>query len=257
MNEQNGETNIINNGYNNKKQSEESQKIFNIERCQMKLSLRKKKLNEKILDKRRIYFHNIETEHINYDKLIFLNDSIINLISKIEILYKDKEKILELLSKISYIVEEKYKNYNEQIISNIYKFTGEDLINACIVEKLYNLTQIYFNWPKAILNISRILQFSCLIINIDLQINDTNILFDEKENLNKTAYFISSDKYIDIYNKILEIYLNKDFDITNNMLIFIGTIAKEEETNQKNLYISGTFKYILESIDIKMIQKIY
>ena len=250
MNEQNGEINIFNNDYKNKKQNEEDQKIYSIERCQMKLSLRKKKLNEKILNKRKLDIKNMETEHINFGKLIFLNDSITNLISKIEIKYKEQQKITDLLSNISYIIEQKYKNFNEQLISNIYKFTGEDLINASIVEKICNLVQPYINSRLVILYISRILLFSCLIINKDLQINDTDIFFEEKENLNKSGYFISSDKYIETYNKIFEVYLNKDFDITNNMIIFIGSIANEQETNQKSLYISGTFKYILESVDI-------
>ena len=250
MNQKNGEiNNIFNNDYNNKKQNEENQKIYNNERCQMKLSLRKKKLNEIILDKRKLGIKNMENENINFGKLIFLNDSITNLISKIEIKYKEEQKVIEILSKISYIIEQKYKNYKEKIISNIYNFTSEDLINVNLAEKLCNLTQIYMNIPQAILYISRILLFSCLIINKD-DINDTNLFFDEKENFNKSGYFISSNKYIDIYNKILELYLNKNYDITSNMVLFIGSIVNEQKTNQKSLYTSGTFKYILESVNM-------
>ena len=251
MNQKNGEINIFNNDYNNNNQNEDMQKMCNNERCEMKLSLRKKKLNEIILDKRKSEIKKMENENFNYSKLIFLNDSITNLISKIEIKSKEEQQIIDLLSMISNILEQKHKNYKEQIISNIYNFTGEDLVNANLLEKLSNLAQIYFNSPKVILYISRILLFSCLIIKADVPNNDDNLLFDENENFNNSGYFISSDKYIDIYNKILQIYLDKNLDITNNMIIFIGSIADDQETNQKSMFLSGTFKYILDSVNIK------
>jgi hypothetical protein len=80
---------------------------------------------------------------------------------------------------------------------------------------------------------------------------DNNTLFDDKDMSNKIGYFISADKYIDTYNTILDLYLKKDTQITYNMIIFIGNIAKDNENNQKCLYLSGTLKYIIDSIDLE------
>ena len=110
MNQKNGEINIFNNDYNNNNQNEDMQKMCNNERCEMKLSLRKKKLNEIILDKRKSEIKKMENENFNYSKLIFLNDSITNLISKIEIKSKEEQQIIDLLSMISNILEQKHKN---------------------------------------------------------------------------------------------------------------------------------------------------
>ena len=79
-----------------------------------------------------------------------------------------------------------------------------------------------------------------------------NELYDEKEKLNINGYFLSSDKYVDIYNKLFELYLkDKNQNIINNMILFIANVANEEESNQENLYISGTLNYIINSVDIQ------
>ena len=54
---------------------------------------------------------------------------------------------------------------------------------------------------------------------------------------------------IDVYNKILSLYLNKNFTISVNMINFIGQIAKNEKSNQLSLYVGGTMKLILDSIN--------
>ena len=259
------ENNLFNTVFNSKEKSreannekEELNKIHNVERCQMKLSLRKKKLIDKIFSKRKTDMQSLENQKINFNKYIFLNNSFINLILKIEIECKEEPKIIDLLEQILYIIVQKNNciNTNTKDIHNIYKFTGFDLINNNLVEKLCSLSQIYFYSPKVILYISKILLFSYLIIINDTEKEISNIFFEENEKLNNSGYFISSDKYIDVYNKILEIYIKKDEKISNSIILFIGYIAKEDKMNQSTLFRSGTLKLIMESIDINQDSKI-
>lgn len=236
-------TSNINNERNN------SNKDFNNERCKMKLFLRKKKMNEKIFNKRKKEAHSLLYPRIHREKFIMLNESFINLISKIQTEYKDEKKLLILLNKISYIIEQKYNDKNTEIVHEIFNFTTDDLINNNWAYNLCNLSKIYFKSPNVIEFISRIFLNSCLLINNDLENEETNILYDEKETLNRSAYFISSDRYIDVYNKILSLYLNENFTISVNMINFIGQIAKNEKSNQLSLYVGGTMKLILDSIN--------
>ena len=236
-------TSNINNERNN------SNKDFTNERCKMKLFLRKKKMNEKIFNKRKKEAHSLLYPRIHREKFIMLNESFINLISKIQTEYKDEKKLLILLNKISYIIEQKYNDKNTEIVHEIFNFTTDDLINNNWAYNLCNLSKIYFKSPNVIEFISRIFLNSCLLINNDLENEENNILYDEKETLNRSAYFISSDRYIDVYNKILSLYLNKNFTISVNMINFIGQIAKNEKSNQLSLYVGGTMKLILDSIN--------
>ena len=242
MNKKNEDNNIIINDISNnlkkieKEKQKEKNNIFNLERCQTKLSLRKKKLNEKILNKRKIYF---EFENREEKKINIKNASLKNIISKIDEEYKKEDKILELLTQIFYILEQKY---------NDNKFNIDDLINNNYIEKINNLIKIYINSPKIIFYITKILFISSLLFYLDNSFDDSNILYDEKEELNKTGYFVSSDKYIDEYNKILKLYL-KNEEIANNMILFIESIITEQEINQLILAKGFTLNYIIESID--------
>ena len=263
MNQHNSEFNInkkdinifentsINNNNNDEKQSF---KLYNIERYETKLSLRKKKLNEKLLKRRIIDEQNIENQKSQIDKFILLNISFNELISKIAVDYNDEDKLIDLLNKISYIIENKYRSKQAGInlIHNIYDFTGNDLIENNWADNLCTLTKMYFKTKEVIKYVSRILLFSNLLINKDSENNITeNTCLEEKDMLNETEYFVSSDKYIDVYNKILEIYLKTDTQISYNMIIFIGNIANDNKNNQINLFLGGTLKYIIDSIDIE------
>jgi len=226
-------------------------KLHNIERWETKLSLRKKKINEKLLHQRKLEDEKYQTRKFNYEKIIKLDESFNKLISNIAEVYQDEEKIEILLSKISYVIEIKYRQGNNQHDNNIYNFTSDDLIQNNWAENLITLTKMYLKNEKVILYISRIFLFSCLLINNETEntpINDP--FYTEKISFNNSGYFISSDKYIDIYNKILDIYMESDCQIIYNMTVFIGFIAKNEKSNQLTLFVAGTFKYIVNSINI-------
>ena len=226
-------------------------KFYNIERCEMKLSLRKKKINDKIFKRRKIDIQNYNNQKFNFDKFILLNDSFINLISSIKLECKNEDNIILLLVKMTYIIEQKFKFLNQDITHNIYNFTSDDLINNNWIENLYNLAKMYLNSPKVILYLTRLLLNSCILIITDLESDEiNNKLYDEKETLNKAGYFISADKYTDIYNKIFEIYVD-NYQIIYNMVIFIGQIAKNQKSNQDTLYYGGTLRKIIDSIDIE------
>ena len=186
-------------------------KLHNIERWETKLSLRKKKINEKLLHQRKLEDEKYQTRKFNYEKIIKLDESFNKLISNIAEVYQDEEKIEILLSKISYVIEIKYRQGNNQHDNNIYNFTSDDLIQNNWAENLITLTKMYLKNEKVILYISRIFLFSCLLINNETEntpINDP--FYTEKISFNNSGYFISSDKYIDIYNKILDIYMESD-----------------------------------------------
>ena len=70
--------------------------------------------------------------------------------------------------------------------------------------------------------------------------------------MNKNGYFISSDKYIDIYNKLFDEYIKEKNDsIVFHMILFIANIADGEQVNQENLFLSNTLKYIINTVDIE------
>ena len=243
----------IENNTNIKKEDNQLNKLYNIERCEMKLSLRKKKLNEKIFQRRKIDIENYNNQKFNFDKFILLNNSFTDLISKMETECKNEEFLINLISKMSFIVEKKHNNYkSEEIVHNIYSFTSDDLINNNLLEKIYNIAKMFLFSKTLMLYLTRLLLFSCLLINDDSEYDiNNNKLYDQKETFNRTGYFISSDKYIDMYSKILEIYLNDNWIISYNMILFIGHIAKNQKNNQKNLFSGGIFKYIIDSINLE------
>ena len=219
----------------------------------MKLSLRKKKINEKLYQRRKIDIENYYNQKFKFNKFILLNDSFIDLISQLKTESKNEKNLIDLISKMSYIIEIKHKNYkSEDIVHNIYSFTSEDLINNNILENIYNLAKMYLYSKTLILYLTRLLLCSCLLMCDDLEYDNTNNkLYDQKETFNRSGYFISSDKYIDMYNKILEIYLKDNWNISYNMILFIGHIAKNQKNNQTSLFYGGTVKYIIDSINIE------
>ena len=227
---------------------------MNQQRYTMKLSLRKKKLSEKISKARKIdymnnYFFSNASSKFHFDKIIYLNESFTNLISNIASEYKDEEKLKNLLIKILNVIETRSKNYDVKLVENIYQFNSNDLIENNWINNLYELIMIYLKNNEIIEIITRILYYTCLFMKQDPSIDGE--LYDDKEKLNINGYFLSSDKYIDIYNKLFELYLkDKNQNIINNMILFIANVADEEESNQENLYVSGTLNYIINSVDI-------
>ena len=234
--------NIISEHIEKENEESENHKLFNMERIQKKLTLRKKKINEKIYNIRKIQLEKDESLKINTDKFIYLNEPFTIYISKLSENYLDENKLIDLLNKISYIFEQKYKQETSscQQQNTIYRFTINDLIINNFIDKINNLILKYLKSKKVILYLSRILLFSSLFIGNKLELEEDD-----------SGYFISNDKYIDIYNKILEIYINDDSKIPYNMIIFIGNILKETNYNQKSLFSSGTLNYIIDSIDVE------
>ena len=226
------ENDIFKNSNNNDKTFKEKNDNIDIkniyeDKYKMKLTLRKKKINEKISSHRKLDdYINDDINRFHFESFILINESFTNLISNIPSESKEENKIKPLLEKISYILEQRIYNIDIQIVGNIYKFTMDDLFENNWMETLYDLNN---------------------------------------DKINKQGYFISSDKYIDIYNKLFELYskkenndnvkegVNKDIynKIIHNMIYFIGNIVDNERDNQENLYISGTLYYIINSVDIE------
>ena len=239
---------------------------MNQERYKTKLTLRKKKLAEKISQKRNIDYLNStqlinntlntmqnNTIQFNFEKIVKLNESFEDLISKLSTELKDEEKITKLLTKIIIIIEQRIKSesYKTKLIGNIYDFKAQVLPENKLIEKLYQLILIYMKDAEIMELITRLLYLSTLFINI-FSVKEDSGLLDQYGRLNKNGYFLSSDKYIDIYNKIFEIYIKeKNKKIIYFMVIFIANIAENEKGNQEDLCTSGTLNYIINSIDIE------
>ena len=243
-----------NNSQNN---SNKDNQLFQIneDRYKMRLTLRKKKLEENLAKSRKIdFFNNINNNSnnvkINTEKFIILNESFTNLISQIAIDYQDEIKLKILLEKIKIILNERCKNKNAELIGKRYQFTVDDLYKNNWIEKFYELILIYLKNSEIMELIILILYLSSEFIKYFSE-ND-NLLIDNNSQLNKNGYFISSDKYIDLYNKILDMYIKEKNDrIIYFMLFFISNIVEEDKGNQESLFISGTLNYIINSIDIE------
>ena len=243
-----------NNSQNN---SNKDNQLFQIneDRYKMRLTLRKKKLEENLAKSRKIdIFNNINNNSnnvkINTEKFIILNESFTNLISQIAIDYQDEIKLKILLEKIKIILNERCKNKNAELIGKRYQFTVDDLYKNNWIEKFYELILIYLKNSEIMELIILILYLSSEFIKYFSE-ND-NLLIDNNSQLNKNGYFISSDKYIDLYNKILDMYIKEKNDrIIYFMLFFISNIVEEDKGNQESLFISGTLNYIINSIDIE------
>ena len=239
---------------------------MNQERYKTKLTLRKKKLAEKISQKRNIDYLNStrltnntlntiqnNTIQFNFEKTVKLNESFEDLISKLSTELKDEEKITKLLTNIIIIIEQRIKSesYKTKLIGNIYDFKAQVLPENKLIEKLYQLILIYMKDAEIMELITRLLYLSTLFINI-FSVKEDSGLLDQYGRLNKNGYFLSSDKYIDIYNKIFEIYIKeKNKKIIYFMVIFIANIAENEKGNQEDLCTSGTLNYVINSIDIE------
>ena len=116
---------------------------INEDRYKMKLTLRKKKLEENLAKGRNMYLiNNLDNDEFNFEKYIILKDPFTNLISQIELDYKDETKLIILLQKIKFIFQEKLRNKKVNLIENIYQFTAEDLYNNNWIEKFYKLILI-------------------------------------------------------------------------------------------------------------------
>ena len=234
---------------------------MNEERYKTKLSLRKKKLQEKISERRKIEYTNnniIDTENkFHLKDFIFLNMSFKDLINQMLVDYKEKAKIKNLLLKMCNVLKERINSEGITLIGNIYNFNMNDFIENNWINNLYQIIILYLKDPDIIVIISRLLCYSSDFFNKDVvnENNNINLLYDKTDHLNRCGYFISSDKYIDLYNKLFDIYLKEKKEINEeiiyHLVFFIGNLALNEPDNQENLYISRTLNYILDSVDME------
>ena len=234
---------------------------MNEDRYKTKLSLRKKKLQEKISERRKIEYTNnniIDTENkFHLKDFIFLNMSFKDLINQMLVDYKEKEKIKNLLLKMCNVLKERINSEGITLIGNIYNFNMNDFIENNWINNLYQIIILYLKDPDIIVIISRLLCYSSDFFNKDVvnENNNINLLYDKTDHLNRCGYFISSDKYIDLYNKLFDIYLKEKKEINEeiiyHLVFFIGNLALNEPDNQENLYISRTLNYILDSVDME------
>ena len=254
--------NIIEPNEKNQNQNKPYELIqMNEERYKTKLSLRKKKLQEKISERRKIEYTNnniIDTENkFHLKDFIFLNMSFKDLINQMLVDYKEKEKIKNLLLKMCNVLKERINSEGITLIGNIYNFNMNDFIENNWINNLYQIIILYLKDPDIIVIISRLLCYSSDFFNKDVvnENNNINLLYDKTDHLNRCGYFISSDKYIDLYNKLFDIYLKEKKEINEeiiyHLVFFIGNLALNEPDNQENLYISRTLNYILDSVDME------
>ena len=254
--------NIIEPNEKNQNQNKPYELIqMNEDRYKTKLSLRKKKLQEKISERRKIEYTNnniIDTENkFHLKDFIFLNISFKDLINQMLVDYKEKEKIKNLLLKMCNVLKERINSEGITLIGNIYNFNMNDFIENNWINNLYQIIILYLKDPDIIVIISRLLCYSSDFFNKDVvnENNNINLLYDKTDHLNRCGYFISSDKYIDLYNKLFDIYLKEKKEINEeiiyHLVFFIGNLALNEPDNQENLYISRTLNYILDSVDME------
>ena len=254
--------NIIEPNEKNQNQNKPYELIqMNEDRYKTKLSLRKKKLQEKISERRKIEYTNnniIDTENkFHLKDFIFLNISFKDLINQMLVNYKEKEKIKNLLLKMCNVLKERINSEGITLIGNIYNFNMNDFIENNWINNLYQIIILYLKDPDIIVIISRLLCYSSDFFNKDVvnENNNINLLYDKTDHLNRCGYFISSDKYIDLYNKLFDIYLKEKKEINEeiiyHLVFFIGNLALNEPDNQENLYISRTLNYILDSVDME------
>ena len=228
---------------------------MNNERNKMKLSLRKKRLDEKLFYKRKIeYINSIlskDSDTFHFENFIVLDEPFTELISRLDEEYKDQNRLKLLLKKICYVIRERCKKSDTILIEKIFNFTVDDLIENHWIDNLYQLILKYLKNSEMMELITRILYLSSVFM-LQNYSNNNNELYDQNGKVNINGYFISADKYIDVYNKIFEVYIKENNKIIIQfMTIFIAEIAENEKSNQDNLYISGTLNYIIDSIDFE------
>jgi hypothetical protein len=228
---------------------------MNNERNKMKLSLRKKRLDEKLFYKRKIeYINSIlskDSDTFHFENFIVLDEPFTELISRLDEEYKDQNRLKLLLKKICYVIRERCKKSDTILIEKIFNFTVDDLIENHWIDNLYQLILNYLKNSEIMELITRILYLSSVFM-LQNYSNNNNELYDQNGKVNINGYFISADKYIDLYNKIFEVYIKENNKvIIQFMTIFIAEIAENEKSNQDNLYISGTLNYIIDSIDFE------
>ena len=120
---------------------------MNNERNKMKLSLRKKRLDEKLFYKRKIEYINStlskDSDTFHFENFIVLDEPFTELISRLDEEYKDQNRLKLLLKKICYVIRERCKKSDTILIEKIFNFTVNDLIENHWIDNLYQLILNY------------------------------------------------------------------------------------------------------------------
>ena len=185
------------------------------------LSLRKRNLNNKFLEKRINVLNNLNPEKIENLLFQLKNNQ-----------YLEKETIINILNKINKLLESQYNYFNEDIPKNILSFN--QLIDNEIAKICNSILEKFF-CEDVIRLILNILLYLSLLIQYD-----TN----KKDYISKQFYFISEDKFLDNYIKILNLYKN-DHEIIYNLIHFLGNIVHENTMNQKIFFKLGIFDILI------------
>ncbi len=215
----------INLNFNDNLQKKSKLEILDINNFKIRteceiLSLRKRNLNNKFLEKRINYLNNLNPETIENLLFQLKNNQ-----------YLEKETIINILIKINKLLES-HINFNEGNQNNtisINQLIDNEIAKICneILEKFFCEDVI-----KLILNI---LLYSSLIIPYE-----TNA----KDYISIQFYFISEDKFLDNYIKILNTY-NNEHEIIYNLIHFLGNIINENILNQKIFFKLGIFDILI------------
>ena len=202
------------------------------------LSLRKKKMNKKIL-KFRVEFKN-PNNSINMDEQIKPDESFISILEKLRNSYQNENETALLLKKISFIIKTKTSLSENNKNKRIFNFSYTELITNLPANFLCELSEKYSKSQNIIELISNIFLYSCLFL-----------IQEDNNNDNKVGYFISDKEYIDTYKRMLiNASEKKNYEIVKNMLLFIGKIADDSPENQKILYKNKIIEIILKFFDI-------
>lgn len=202
------------------------------------LSLRKKKMNKKIL-KFRVEFKN-QNNSMNMDDQIKPDESFIPILEKLRNSYQNEHQTALLLKKISFIIRTKTSLSENNKNKRIFNFSYTELITNLPANFLCQLSEKYSKSQNIIELISNIFLYSCLFL-----------IQEDNNNDNKAAYFISDKEYIETYKRMLiNASENKNYEIVKNMLLFIGKIADDSQENQKILYKNKIIEIILKFFDI-------
>ena len=189
------------------------------------LTLRKKNLNKKLLEKRKNYILNIDKEKKNSKKENHKNEKnsyfINNLKHKFSELFSDKnnheKNYINCLNEIFEFIKQSFKDIE---FNNIY----EPLIESFVLEKIiFNYIEKNQNNNKnEILNLLLPI-FSCIIF-----------IYNKSPNAQNLKYiFISKRKYINLYLSLLNV---DDEEIIYNIYKFLGLLSHDSVKIMEQLY---------------------
>jgi hypothetical protein len=183
------------------------------------ISLRKKKINEKFLEKRINVLNELN------------NDNILNLFSQLNKSNNlGKDEIENLLNKISELLI-----LNKEINENNYIF--DELIEVGFGKICHNILEKYFT-----------IEIVDLIVKIFLY-SSFNIINDINDNyIPQQCYLVSEDNFLNNYKKIFNLFNNNE-EICYNLIQFFGNIIFENIINQRIFFQLGIIEMILDFIN--------